>query len=219
MRMSKKPIRPNRNIYNVGIFSFFKKKEENTRIGGMEDYMTLIRVYFQSAIAATIGITNIAMLPDLRVFKSTFKVKTEHGKLGLGEKAACRKMLKQMYGHDDAFFKEIDHSINKNCRKMQDVQTYLYQFQGFTQDIMMLMGNLMKFKLRLPSFFKKAIYTMTEKTVNDLFNKNDYTDPATLKAVASVRKYNQRLGFSEQWITNFVYQVVMLAKKEKLPKE
>lgn len=217
--MSKKPIRPNRNIYNVGIFSFFKKKEENTRIGGMEDYMTLIRVYFQSAIAATIGITNIAMLPDLRVFKSTFKVKTEHGKLGLGEKAACRKMLKQMYGHDDAFFKEIDHSINKNCRKMQDVQTYLYQFQGFTQDIMMLMGNLMKFKLRLPSFFKKAIYAMTEKTVNDLFNKNDYTDPATLKAVASVRKYNQRLGFSEQWITNFVYQVVMLAKKEKLPKE
>ena len=217
--MSKKPIRPNRNIYNVGIFSFFKKKEENTRIGGMEDYMTLIRVYFQSAIAATIGITNIAMLPDLRVFKSTFKVKTEHGKLGLGEKAACRKMLKQMYGHDDAFFKEIDHSINKNCRKMQDVQTYLYQFQGFTQDIMMLMGNLMKFKLRLPSFFKKAIYAMTEKTVSDLFNKNDYTDPATLKAVASVRKYNQRLGFSEQWITNFVYQVVMLAKKEKLPKE
>jgi len=217
--MSKKPVRPNRNIYNVGIFSFFKKKEENTRIGGMEDYMTLIRVYFQSAIAATIGITNIAMLPDLRVFKSTFKVKTEHGKLGLGEKAACRKMLKQMYGHDDAFFKEIDHSINKNCRKMQDVQTYLYQFQGFTQDIMMLMGNLMKFKLRLPSFFKKAIYTMTEKTVSDLFNKNDYTDPATLKAVASVRKYNQRLGFSEQWITNFVYQVVMLAKKEKLPKE
>ena len=217
--MSKKPIRPNRNIYNVGIFSFFKKKEENTRIGGMEDYMTLIRVYFQSAIAATIGITNIALLPDLRVFKSTFKVKTEHGKLGLGEKAACRKMLKQMYGHDDAFFKEIDHSINKNCRKMQDVQTYLYQFQGFTQDIMMLMGNLMKFKLRLPSFFKKAIYAMTEKTVSDLFNKNDYTDPATLKAVASVRKYNQRLGFSEQWITNFVYQVVMLAKKEKLPKE
>ena len=217
--MSKKPVRPNRNIYNVGIFSFFKKKEENTRIGGMEDYMTLIRVYFQSAIAATIGITNITMLPDLRVFKSTFKVKTEHGKLGLGEKAACRKMLKQMYGHDDAFFKEIDHSINKNCRKMQDVQTYLYQFQGFTQDIMMLMGNLMKFKLRLPSFFKKAIYTMTEKTVSDLFNKNDYTDPATLKAVASVRKYNQRLGFSEQWITNFVYQVVMLAKKEKLPKE
>jgi hypothetical protein len=77
------------------------------------------------------------------------------------------------------------------------------------------MGNLMKFKLRLPSFFKKVIYQMTEKTVNELFTKNDYSDAATLKAVASVRKYNQRLSFSEQWITDFVYQIVMLAKKEK----
>ena len=124
-------------------------------------------------------------------------------------------MLKDMYGHDDLFFKEIDKSISKNCRKMQDVQTYLYQFQGFTQDLMMLMGNLMKFKLRMPSFFKKAIYTMTEKTVNDLFTKNDFNDAATLKAVASVRKYNQRLNFSQEWITNFVFQLVMLAKKEK----
>lgn len=203
----------------MSFFSFFKKKEDDIKIGGMQDYMMLIRVYFQSAIAATIGINNIAMLPDLRLFKSTFKVRTEHNKLGLGEKNACKKMLKQMYGHDDAFFKEIDRSISKNCHKVQDVQTYLYQFQGFTQDLMMLTSNLMKFKLRLPSFFKKAIYAMTEKTVNELFNKNDYSDPGTLKAVASVRKYNQKLGFSEAWVTNFVYQVVMLAKKEKMPKE
>lgn len=203
----------------MSFFSFFKKKEDNIKIGGMQDYMMLIRVYFQSAIAATIGINNIALLPDLRLFKSTFKVRTEHNKLGLGEKNACKKMLKQMYGHDDAFFKEIDRSIARNCHKVQDVQTYLYQFQGFTQDLMMLTSNLMKFKLRLPSFFKKAIYAMTEKTVNELFNKNDYSDPGTLKAVASVRKYNQKLGFSEAWVTNFVYQVVMLAKKEKMPKE
>lgn len=204
----------------MGIFSFFKKKNDDTiKVGGMQDYMMLIRVYFQAAIASQIGINNIAMLPDLRVFKSTFKVRTEHNKLGIGEKNACRKMLKDMYGHDDSFFKEIDRSISKNCRKMQDVQTYMYQFQGFTQDLMMLMGNLMKFKLRLPSFFKKAIYAMTEKTVGELFTQNDYSDAATLKAVASVRKYNQRLNFSQKWITDFVYQVVMLAKKEKMPKE
>lgn len=204
----------------MGIFSFFKKKNDDTiKVGGMQDYMMLIRVYFQAAIASQIGINNIAMLPDLRVFKSTFKVRTEHNKLGIGEKNACRKMLKDMYGHDDSFFKEIDRSISKNCRKMQDVQTYMYQFQGFTQDLMMLMGNLMKFKLRLPSYFKKAIYAMTEKTVGELFTKNDYSDAATLKAVASVRKYNQRLNFSQKWITDFVYQVVMLAKKEKMPKE
>ena len=212
----------NSNIFfkHMGIFSFFKRKNDDTiGIGGMQDYMTLIRVYFQAAMASQLGINNIAMLPDLRMFKSTFKVRTEHNKLGLGEKNACKRMLKNSYGHDDSFFKEIDRSISKNCRKIQDVQTYMYQFQGFTQDMMMLTSNLMKFKLRLPSFFKKAIYAMTQKTVNDIFTKNDYSDAATLKSVASVRKYNQKLGFSQDWITNFVYQVVMLAKKEKMPKQ
>ena len=199
----------------MGIFSKLFGKNDTKKVAGMQDYMMLIRVYFQSAIAAQVGINNIAMLPDLRLFKSTFKVHTERNKLGIAEKRACSKMLKEMYGHNDLFFKEIDKSITRNRRKMQDVQTYLYQFQGFTQDLMILMGNLMKFKLRLPSFFKKIIYTMTEKTINDLFSKNDFDDAATIKAVASVRKYNQRLNFSQEWITNFVYQLVMLAKKEK----
>ena len=195
----------------------FGKKTENDNTGGMEDYMQLVRVYFQAAIAANVGITNLAMLPDLRVFKSTLHVQTVNNKLGLGEKNACRKMLKDIYGTGDVFFKEIDQSIRKNCRKMQDVQTYLVQFQGFTQDIMMLMGNLMKFKLRLPSVFKSALYKMTDKTVADIFSKNDYTDPAVLKAVVAIRQYNHRLGFSQKWVTDFVYQVVMLAKKEPKP--
>mgnify|MGYP000953249751 len=35
----------------------------------------------------------------------------------------------------------------------------------------------------------------------------------------SVRQYNQRLGFSRKWTTDFVYQVVSLAKKEPKPAE
>ena len=93
----------------------------------------------------------------------------------------------------------------------------MIQFQGFTQDLMMLMGNLMKFKLRLPSIFKKALYTMTEKTVADIFNKNDYKDAGVIKTVLAIRQYDKRLGFSQKWITDFVYQVVMLAKKEPKP--
>lgn len=192
----------------------FGKKDEDNKAGGMEDYMQLVRVYFQASIAANVGITNLAMLPDLRVFKSTLHVQTVNNKLGLGEKNACRKMLKDIYGTDDNFFKEVDQSIRKNCRKMQDVQTYLVQFHGFTQDLMMLMGNFMKFKLRLPSMFKSALYKMTEKTIGEIFSKNDYTDPAVLKAVVAIRQYNHRLGFSQKWISDFVYQVVMLAKKE-----
>ena len=197
----------------------FGKKEEQQTTGGMEDFMTLIRVYFQAVMASDLGITNLAALPDLRVFKTTLKVPTQNNKLGLAEKSRCKKMLKELYGMDDDFTKEIDQSIRKRCKKPQDVQTYMYQFSGFTQDLMMLMGNLMKFKLRMPGFFKKAIYTMTEKTVNDIFNKNDYSDAGVMKTVVAIRQYQQKLGFSQTWITNFVYKVVMLAKKEKQPKE
>lgn len=194
----------------------FGKKDEQ-RVGGMEDFMTLIRVYFQAAMAADLGITNLAALPDLRVFKSTLKVPTVNNKLGVGERSKCKKMLKEMYDMDDSFFKEIDQSLRRRCKKVQDAQTYLLQFQGFTQDVMMLTGNLMKFKLRLPGFMKKALYTMTEKTVNDIFNKNDFKEPDVLKTVVNVRQYNQRLGFSQKWVTDFVYRVVMLAKKEPRP--
>lgn len=195
------------------------KRNNGSSEPGMEDYMMLIRVYFQASIAANVGITNLAMLPDLRTFKSAFKVPTANGKLGAGEKARCKKMLVEMYGTEDLFFKEIDQSIKKNCRKIQDVQVYLIQFQSFTQDLMMLMGNLMKFKLRLPSFFRKALKTMTEKTVHDIFNKNDFNDAATMKTVLSIRQYAKRLGFSEPWTSSFVYQLVMLAKKQPAPKQ
>ena len=204
----------------MSIFSklFGHKDNEEQKIGGMEDYMTLIRVYFQAAIAERVGITNLNALPDLRQFKTSLHIPTVNNKLGIGEKSHCKKMLRDIYGTEDYFFKEIDQSIRKGCSKMQDVQVYLLQFQNFTQNLMMLTGNLMKFKLRLPSIFKKALYSMTEKTISDIFNKNNYTDQSVLKAVVEVRQYDKRLGFSQKWTTDFVYQVVMLAKKEKKPK-
>ena len=203
----------------MSIFSklFGHKDNEEQKIGGMEDYMTLIRVYFQAAIAERVGITNLNALPDLRQFKTSLHIPTVNNKLGIGEKSHCKKMLRDIYGTEDYFFKEIDQSIRKGCSKMQDVQVYLLQFQNFTQNLMMLTGNLMKFKLRLPSIFKKALYSMTEKTISDIFNKNNYTEQSVLKAVVEVRQYDKRLGFSQKWTTDFVYQVVMLAKKEKKP--
>ena len=204
----------------MGFFSnLFGNKEAKQKAGGMEDFMTLIRVYFQAVMAADLGISNLAELPDLRVFKSTLKIPTQNNRLGLAEKTRCNKMLKELYGMNDNFTKEIDASIRKRCKKPQDVQTYMYQFSGFTQDLMMLTGNLMKFKLRVPSIFKSAIRTMTEKTVNDIFTKNDFSDAGVMKTVVAIRQYAQKLGFSQQWTTDFVYRVVMLAKKEPKPKE
>lgn len=202
----------------MGIISkLLGKKSADKKAGGMEDYMSLVRVYFQASIASNLGISNLSMLPDLRMFKSTLHVPTVNNKLGVGERNQCRKMMKDLYKTDDDFFKEIDQSIRKNCRKVQDVQTYMFQFQGFTQDLMMLIGNLMKFKLRVPSIFKKSIYAMTQKTVNDIFDKNDYSDAGVVKAVTAIRQFDRRLGFSRKWITDFVYQIVMLAKKEPKP--
>ena len=201
------------------ISKLFNKKADEQKTGGMEDYMTLIRVYFQAVLAANLGITNLAMLPDLRTFKTTLHVPTVNNKLGVGEKNYCKKMMKDIYKIDDSFFKEIDQSIRKGCRRLQDMQPYMIQFQGFTQDLMMLIGNLMKYKLRVPSFFRKTIYSLTEQTVEDIFLKNDFKDPSVVRTVMEVRKYNHRLGFSQKWVTDFVYQVVMLAKKEPKPKD
>ena len=198
---------------------FHRGSASEEKVGGMEDYMTLVKVYFQATLASRLGITNLAMLPDLRVFKATLHVPTVNNKLGVGEKNRCRNMMKEMYQTDDDFFDEIDKSIKKNCRRLQDTQGYLLQFQGFTQDLMMLVGNLMKFKLRMPGFFKKALYAMTEKTVNDIFTKNDFKEPDVIKTVLAVRQFNKRLDFSQKWVTDFVYQVVMLAKKEPRTKD
>ena len=56
----------------MGLFDIFKKKNTETteKVGGMEDFMTLIRVYYESVMACNLGITNLAFLPDVAVFKT-----------------------------------------------------------------------------------------------------------------------------------------------------
>lgn len=202
----------------MGLADLFKKKQ-NANVGGMEDFMTLIRVYFQSVLAANLGISNVAALPDLIAFKRSLHVATVNNKLGVGEKKACQKMLQDLYGISDNFFKEIDGSIKKSCKNVNDVRNYMFLFSGFTQDLMMLVGNLMKWKFRIPSFLKKALKVMVEKTVNDIFTKNDWSDDGVRKTVASVRKYQKSLGFSQAWINEYVYNVITLAKKEPKPSQ
>ena len=192
----------------------FGKKEGEHKVGGMEDFMTLIRVYFQASMAADLGITNLAALPDLRVFKATLKVPTVNNKLGVGERSRCKNMLKSMYGMDDDFFKEIDSSLRKRCKKIQDVQGYLVTFQGFSQDLMMLMGNLMQWKVRLPGFFKNALRQMVEKQVHEVMTKTSWKDEGVRRTCVAVRKYQAALGYSESWMSEYVFTLVMLAKKE-----
>lgn len=207
----------------MSIFSklFGKKQaeEETPRVGGMEDFMTLIRVYYQAVMASNIGISNINFLPDMAVFKRTLKIPTQNNKLGIAEKSRCKKMLTEIYGLPDSFYKEIDASIKKNVKNINDVKTYLFMFQGFSQDLMMLIGNLMQWKFRLPGTFKKLLRGMTEKTVHDILTKQTWKDESVHKTCFAIRKYQQVLGYSEPWINEYVYNIVLLAKKEPKPKE
>ncbi|MBQ8502043.1 MAG: hypothetical protein IJ494_07100 [Bacteroides sp.] len=199
----------------MGIFSkLFGKKGESTSAKNVEDFASLTRVYFQAVLAANLGITNIRFVPDVANFKRLFKIPTQGGRLGIAEKAASRKMLMQDYGLSENSFKEIDSSIKKNCRTQNDVQAYLFMYQGFSNDLMMLMGNLMQWKFRMPSIFKGALRTLTEKTVHDVCTKLVWKKDDVHKTAMAVRQYKERLGYSEQWMTEYVYNIVMLAKKE-----
>ena len=185
----------------------------------MEDFMTFIRVYFQSTLAANLGISNASALPDMMTFKRTLHVATVNNKLGVGERKACKKLLQDLYGISENFFKEIDGSVKKGCKRMQDVQPYFVLFQGFSQELMMLVGNMMKWKFRIPSFLRKAMRTMTDKTVHDILTGMNWKDDATRKSVFAVRNYQQRLGFSELWIQDYVYNFIILAKREPKPSQ
>lgn len=110
-------------------------------------------------------------------------------------------MLMQDYGISENFFKEIDTSVKKHCRTQNDVQGYLFMYQGFSNDLMMLMGNLMQWKFRMPSIFKGALRSMTEKTVHDVCTKTVWKKDDVHKTAAAVRQYKERLGYSEQWMT------------------
>ena len=123
-------------------------------------------------------------------------------------------MLSEIYGISDDFFKEIDSSIRRRCRNINEMQTYLFQFQGFSQELMMLMGNVMSWKFRLPGFLKGTLRNLIQKSIADIFLKNSWKDEATYRAVNNIRSYQAQLGYSQQWMSEFVYNVVILAKKE-----
>ena len=205
----------------MGLFDIFKKKQQDSveRVGGMEDFMTLIRVYYESVMACNLGITNLAFLPDVAVFKRTLKVPTQNNKLGVAERSRSRKMLKEIYGLSDNFFKEVDQSIKKNCRNVGEIKNFLFLFQGFSQDLMMCVGTLMKWKFRVPSVFRKTIYQFTAKAVNDILTRYEWKDDAMRKTCSNLRKYQHTLGYSADWITEYAFNILLLAKKEPKPKD
>lgn len=197
------------------LFQRNKPVEEEEVKGSVEEFVSLIRVYYQAVMAVNLGVTNLNILADMALFKRMLKIPTQNNKLGVAEKSRVRKVLMQDYGLEEYFFKELDASVKKNCRSQNDIKGYFFGFHGFCNDLFSLMGTLTQWKFRFSMLFKKLLYTQTTKTIHEILTRSEWDDVNVQKAAWSVRKYAQMLGLSEQWIVDFVYHIVLLAKEDQ----
>ena len=189
---------------------FKKKEEEETEVvskGSVEEFVTLIRVYYQAVMAVQLGITNLNILNDMALFKRMLKIPTQ-------KKSRSRKILMQEYGLNENFFKEIDASIKKNCRTQNDIKSYFIMYQGFNNDLFSLLDNLMQWKFRFSMLVKKLLYSQTQKTIHEIVTRSEWKDVGVQKVAWRIRKYKETLGYSEEWMTDFVYNVVLMAKED-----
>lgn len=200
----------------MNIFKLFsKKKKEEKSTEEIENLMLLLRVYFQATIAAQTGFNNIKVLNDLCFFKQTYHIATLNNKIGLSEKKQCQKMLQSIYGFSDRFFSEIDSSMKKSCRTIQDFQPYMLKYQDFTQNILMLIPNLVGRKLAVLRFFPKLMKESINKSIHKMLTQTDWKDPSTRIAAIAVRKEQTSLRYSEAWICEFVNTIIPLGLKSQ----
>ena len=199
------------------ISKLFKKKEEESEAvsnGSVEEFVTLIRVYYQAVMAVQLGVTNLNILNDMALFKRMLKIPTQNNKLGIAEKSRVRKILMQEYNMKEEFFKEIDGSIKKNCRNQNDIKSYFIMYQGFNNDLFSLLDNLMQWKFRFSMLVKKLLYAQTQKTIHEIVTRSEWKDTNVQKVAWRIRKYKETLGYSEQWMTDFVYNIVLMARED-----
>ena len=176
------------------ISKLFKKKEEAEVVskGSVEEFVTLIRVYYQAVMAVQLGITNLNILNDMALFKRMLKIPTQNNKLGIAEKSRSRKILMQEYGLNENFF----------------------MYQGFNNDLFSLLDSLMQWKFRFSMLVKKLLYAQTQKTIHEIVTRSEWKDISVQKVAWRIRKYKETLGYSEEWMTDFVYNVVLMAKED-----
>lgn len=196
------------------LFKGAKEEPEAPSKGNVEEFVTLIRVYYQAVMAVQLGMTNINILPDMALFKRMLKIPTQNNKLGIAEKSRVRKVLMQDYGMSEGFFKEIDASVKKNCKSQNDIKSYFFLFQGFCNDLFSLLDNLMQWKFRFSMLVKKLLYHQTAKTIHEIVTRSEWKEVSVQKTAWSIRKFKETLGYSEEWMTDFVYNVVLLAKED-----
>ena len=61
---------------------------------------------------------------------------------------------------------------------------------------------------------KKLLYNQTAKTIHEIVTRSEWKEVSVQKTAWSIRKYKETLGYSEEWMTDFVYNIVLLAKED-----
>lgn len=184
-----------------------------------DNFRDLIQVYFQSIFASQFGITQIRLFPELVMFRRKFNVQSANNRLGVAEKKECQRMLQEIYGVQDVFFKEIDASIRRKCHTANDINAYLPRFQSFAQNLLMVMTNINQWKLRAAILVKKVLLSVVKSTVNDIMTKNDWKDNGIRKTCVAIRKSSQSLGFSQEWMVEYAFRILLLARKQPKQKD
>lgn len=202
----------------MGLTEKLQKKKENleqtvrTRV---EEFNSLIRVYLEASMAVNLGVMDIRMLPDLKLVKQKFKIPTQ-SRLGVAEKEFAKKMMVAEYKMTDNFFKEIDTSIKKVCKKQQDMQKYFFLFQSLSQDLFLALSSEMQWTLRLPSFFSGIIKSSTKDSVHKILTSANFKAADVRKSAVNVRDLKEKMNLSEDWLFQFAYPVLMLSKGSKV---
>ena len=84
------------------ISKLFKKnvsEAEEAGKGSVEEFVSLIRVYYQAVMAVNLGITNLNMLADMALFKRMLKIPTQNNKVRIVnvEKIQLQELIDELW--------------------------------------------------------------------------------------------------------------------------
>ena len=179
----------------------------------VEEFMSLIGIYNQASIVAHIGITNLKMVPEFAAYKRAMRIPTTGGKLGLAEKAQIKKMMIADYKMSELFFKEIDASIRKNCKNIRDVQNYFFAFGNFSNDLLTFVYTQSQWKIQGSMLIKKLLRSTVKSSVDNMMTKITWKDSSATNSAFKLRATAATLKYSNEWMTELVYQILLRSKK------
>lgn len=195
--------------------SLFHKKETTPQQGSVEEFVTIVRVYFQASMAVQLGVTNINILNDMALFKRMLKIPTQNNKLGISERARARKVLMEDYGLSEDFCRELDGSVKHLCRTQMDIKNYYLMFQGFSAELFGVMESQMGIRFRLSLLYRSLLRKQVAKVIHRLLTQNEWKDVSTQKKAWNVKKYCEQLKFSEVWVSDFTYNIMLGAREDR----